>query len=88
MKRGGGRAPVSIDAHDAEGRYINEPAHDLTAERLFERRWALVLLGHVLARLESEANRAGKSDLFDRLRPHLEGDDIVECPVRSARRCK
>ncbi len=78
MKRGGGRTPVSIDAHDAEGRYINEPAHDLTAERLFERRWALVLLEHVLARLESEATRAGKSDLFDRLRPMLEGDDMVE----------
>jgi RNA polymerase sigma-70 factor (ECF subfamily) len=78
MKRGGGQTPVSIDVQDAEGRYINEPAHDLTAERLFERRWALALLGHVLARLESEANRAGKSDLFDRLRTMLEGDDLVE----------
>lgn len=78
MKRGGGRTPVSIDVQDAEGRYINEPAHDLTADRLFERRWALDLLGHVLARLESEANRAGKSDLFDRLRPMLEGDDLVD----------
>jgi hypothetical protein len=35
----------------------------------------LVLLEHVLARLELEANRAGKSDLFVRLRPMLEGDD-------------
>ena len=35
LKRGGGRAPVSIDLRDAEGRYLNEPAHDLTAERLF-----------------------------------------------------
>jgi RNA polymerase sigma-70 factor (ECF subfamily) len=78
LKRGGGRTPVSIDLQDAEGRYINEPAHDLTPERLYERRWALVLLGHVLARLESEANRAGKSALFDRLRPMLEGDDLGE----------
>jgi RNA polymerase sigma-70 factor (ECF subfamily) len=78
LKRGGGRAPVSIDRQDAEGRYINEPAHNLTAERLYERRWAMVLLGHVLARLESEASRAGKSDLFDRLRPMLEGNDLAE----------
>ncbi len=78
MKRGGGRTPVSIDVQDAEGRYINQPAHELTAERLFERRWALDLLGHVLARLESEANRAGKSDLFDRLRPMLDGADLVD----------
>jgi DNA-directed RNA polymerase specialized sigma24 family protein len=78
VKRGGGRTPVSIDLQDAEGRYINEPAHDLTADRLFERRWAMVLLEHVLARLESEASRGGKSDLFDHLRPLLEGDDLAE----------
>jgi RNA polymerase sigma factor (sigma-70 family) len=78
LKRGGGQTPVSIDRQDAEGRYINEPAHDLTAERLYERRWAMVLLGHVLARLESEASRAGKSDLFDRLRPLLEGNDLAD----------
>ena len=84
MKRGGGRAPFSIDLQDAEGRYINEPAHDLTAERLFERRWALVLLGHVLARLESEASRGGKSDLFAHLRPMLEGEDLSIPTKRSA----
>jgi DNA-directed RNA polymerase specialized sigma24 family protein len=78
VKRGGGRTPVSIDLQDAEGRYINEPAHDLTAERLFERRWAMVLLEHVLARLESEASRGGRSDLFHHLRPMLEGNDVVD----------
>ena len=78
VKRGGGRAAVSIDLQDAEGRYINEPAHDLTAECLFERRWATVLLAHVLTRLESEVSRGGKSNLFDHLRPLLEGDDLQE----------
>ncbi len=47
-KRGGGRPPVSIDVRDAEGRYLAEPSHGLTAERLFERRWALTLLEGVL----------------------------------------
>jgi hypothetical protein len=28
LKRGGGRTAVSIDLQDAEGRYINEPAHE------------------------------------------------------------
>ena len=78
VKRGGGRNPVSIDSQDAEGRYINEPAHSMTAEHLFERRWAMVLLGHVLTRLESEARRGGKSELFDHLRPLLEGNDLTE----------
>ena len=59
-------------------RYRNEPTHDLTAERLFERRWATVLLGRVLTRLESEAIRAEKSKLFTRLRPLLEGEDLPE----------
>ena len=78
IKRGGGQAHFSIDRQDAEGRYRNEPAHDLTAERLFERRWATVLLEQVLARLESEAGRAGKSKLFAHLRPLLEGEDLPE----------
>ena len=78
VKRGGGRSLVPINSQDAEGRYLNEPAHDLTAERLFERRWALILLGQVLLRLESEAINAGKSDLFAFLRPMLEGEDLTE----------
>src|SRR3954452_23580278 len=51
LKRGGDRPPVSIDVRDAEGRYRAEPAHGLTAERLYERRWALTLLDGVLERL-------------------------------------
>jgi DNA-directed RNA polymerase specialized sigma24 family protein len=78
LKRGGGQRLFSIDLPAAEGRYGREPAHELTPERLFERRWALDLLGHVLARLESEAVQAGKADLFSRLRPMLEGDDRAD----------
>jgi DNA-directed RNA polymerase specialized sigma24 family protein len=77
-KRGGGRPLVSIDLRDAEGRYVNEPAHDLTAERLFERRWTMVLLERVLARLESEADSRGNSAIFVHLRPLLEGGDLEE----------
>src|SRR3954454_19150108 len=49
LKRGGGRPVISIDALAAESRFGAEPAHDLTAERLFERKWALTLLEHVQA---------------------------------------
>jgi DNA-directed RNA polymerase specialized sigma24 family protein len=76
-RRGGGRAAVPIDRLDAEGRYGREPAHGLTAERLFERQWALTLLGHVLGRLEAEAAEAGKAALFERLRPSLQGDHLA-----------
>jgi RNA polymerase sigma-70 factor (ECF subfamily) len=72
-KRGGGRTPISIDRLAAEGRYGSEPAHDLTAERLFERKWATTLLENVLGELEAEMARAGKSRLFEALRPALLG---------------
>jgi RNA polymerase sigma-70 factor (ECF subfamily) len=71
QKRGGGRAPVSLDLHNAEDRYLLEPAHDLTAEKLFERRWALTLLDQVLARLRAEYEQAGKSALFEGLKNSL-----------------
>jgi RNA polymerase sigma-70 factor (ECF subfamily) len=32
--------PHSLDETDAENRYILEPAHELTAEKIFDRRWA------------------------------------------------
>jgi RNA polymerase sigma-70 factor (ECF subfamily) len=72
-KRGGGHTPVPIDGLAAEGRYSHEPAHELTAERLFERQWAFTLLGYVIERLEAEMTRAGKSHQFTALRPTLLG---------------
>jgi RNA polymerase sigma-70 factor (ECF subfamily) len=72
-KRGGGRPPVSIDVRDAEGRYLAEPVHGLTAERLFERRWALTLLDGALERLGDEFRRAGNGPLYDRLKASLVG---------------
>ena len=52
------RVAIPIDALMAESRFGVEPSHDLTAERLFERRWALTLLDHVLAGLDAEMARS------------------------------
>ncbi len=76
-KRGEGRTIVPIDRLEAEGRYGHEPAHEMTAERWFERQWALTLLERVLRRLEDESARSGKSALFDQLRPALQGDHLA-----------
>jgi RNA polymerase sigma-70 factor (ECF subfamily) len=73
LKRGWGRS-FPIDFRDAEGRYVGEPAHDLTPERLFERRWALTLLGHSLDQLEREIGAEGKTALFEQLKPTLSGE--------------
>jgi RNA polymerase sigma-70 factor (ECF subfamily) len=72
-KRGGGRVPIPFDRLDAEGRYSAEPVDELTAERLFERRWATSLLEHAVARIEAEAAGARKSALVSHLLPTLTG---------------
>jgi RNA polymerase sigma-70 factor (ECF subfamily) len=77
-KRGGGRAIRSLDPRDAEDRYRQEPGHDLTPERLFERRWALTLLDQVLDRLQHEWDAEGKGTLFQSLKPTLTGNNAEE----------
>jgi RNA polymerase sigma factor (sigma-70 family) len=74
QKRGGGQPPLSLDLGDAEARFGREPDHTLTAEKLFERRWALALLQEVLARLREEHAARSKEALFDRLRGFLVGE--------------
>ena len=75
VRRGGGRIAVPIDTLAAESRFGGEPGHDLTPERLFERRWALTLLDRVLTGLDAEMARSGKRALYERLRPALVGGE-------------
>ncbi|WP_206352126.1 RNA polymerase sigma factor [Tautonia rosea] len=85
MKRGGGVLPLSLDLKDAEDRYRAEPSHDLTAERLFERRWALELISRSLQQLEEECKAAGRGPLFDALKPGLSGvDESVPASIVAA----
>jgi RNA polymerase sigma-70 factor (ECF subfamily) len=69
LKRGGGRPVLSIDARDAEGRFLREPSHDKTPERMFERDWALALINRVFDRLEQHYADTERSELFRRLKP-------------------
>ena len=71
VKRGEGRALVPLDELLARERADLEPADSLTADRIFERRWALTLLEQVLTQLESEYQSAGNAKLFDCLKEFL-----------------
>ena len=73
-KRGGGAPLLSLNADSAETRYQLEPADPMTAERIFERRWALTLLDHVLQELQREYEGDGRRDLFEHLRFCLTGE--------------
>jgi RNA polymerase sigma factor (sigma-70 family) len=75
MKRGGGKRCLSIDLADAEGRYLHEPFHDLDAERIYDRRWALTVIERALAALAEDLKAAGKSRLFEALKGYLVADD-------------
>ena len=66
VKRGGGQIPVSIDLLEAESWHGPAAVEETTPERLFERRWALSLLEHVMARLRAEYSAMGKAEQFDR----------------------
>ena len=72
-KRGGGRKVLPLDFEAGESRYSLEPTHEITAEKVYERRWALTLLDQVFARLRDEFDRAGKRNEFDRLKVYLTG---------------
>jgi RNA polymerase sigma factor (sigma-70 family) len=51
-----------------------ELAETLSADRLYERRWALAVLDQALTRLESEYRAANNAPLFDRLKEFLVGE--------------
>ncbi len=84
-KRGGGRRILSIDFQGAEDRYQLEPAHEVTAERIFERRWVLTLLERVLQTLESELEESGRGKLFEGLKAYLVADEGAPSYAETAR---
>src|SRR5262249_54643898 len=74
QKRGGDRQPVSMDARDAEGRYLVEASDGVTPGRLFDRAWGLTLLGRALDCLGGRYASSGRGALFEKLQSVLTGE--------------
>lgn len=75
QKRGGGLSHLSLDFERAEGKFNCEPAANRdSAERLYERRWAVELLDLALTELRREYVESNREKLFDLLKPTLTGD--------------
>ena len=66
-KTRGCKGPISIEARNAEGRYLIEPVDNATPERLFDRAWAMTLLDRVL-RPWPLGTRKLAGPLFDQLK--------------------
>lgn len=72
QKRGGGEGVFSLD-FAAQDSSCNEPAVQLTAERAYERQWAVTLLNRVMNRLQREMERNGKAKQFHCLKGFIGG---------------
>lgn len=68
-KRGGGAPLLDLDA--AEGRFEAETQETGTAERSYDRHWAIALLEKALARLQEEARENARNAAFEQLSPFL-----------------
>ena len=71
VKRGKGQQPIPLEELTAIKGTELEPADHLTADRIYERRWALTLMEQVLRRLKDEYDAAGNAALFDLLKQLL-----------------
>lgn len=76
-KRGGDRRIVSLDCTAAEQKFRREPAHSLTAERAFDRVWAIEMIGRSLERLAETWAAADRSSEFELLKPCLLGAETL-----------
>lgn len=74
QKRGGGVQPLPFEFECGENVYVREPADLTTPEQIYERRWALTLLDHVLTCLREEYVRQDKAELFAALSDCLVGE--------------
>ena len=71
IKRGKGQRLIPLEELHPEGWTEMEPADPVTAEMIYERRWASTLLERVLSRLKDEYRAAGNAALFDSLKKLL-----------------
>src|SRR5437016_13135839 len=70
-KRGKGQRLIPLEDLSAIEGTEMEPADCLSADRLYERRWALTLMEQVLRRLKNEYETGGNPALFDSLKQLL-----------------
>lgn len=71
IKRGKGQRPIPLEELRANECFDMEPADPVTAEMIYERRWAFTVLERVLSRLKDEYSAAGNAALFDSLKELL-----------------
>jgi len=75
QKRGGGAEHLPFDWVTADEKFQSLMAAG-TPERMYDQAWTVTLLEQVLAQLGQEMQDKGKRELFEELKPSLEGDKL------------
>jgi RNA polymerase sigma factor (sigma-70 family) len=71
VKRGQGQWLIPLDELHKHQRISVEASDRLTADQIYERRWALTVLEQVLARLREEYRSAGNMRFFEQMKKML-----------------
>jgi RNA polymerase sigma factor (sigma-70 family) len=69
IKRGAGAPTFSLEEMDPESAYLREASHNLTPDKLFDKRWAETLVDRSVSRLRAEWEVSGKP--FAKLKCYL-----------------
>jgi RNA polymerase sigma factor (sigma-70 family) len=80
LKRGKDYEFVSLDWANAESRYRLEPADYLTAEKIFDARWAMTVLSEAMTQLKRAYTAEGKGSTFEALSIFLRIGDSRPLP--------
>jgi RNA polymerase sigma factor (sigma-70 family) len=72
LKRGGNIEFIPFDPQLAESRYRARDVDFLSAERIFDARWAITLLDEAMTRLGQQYAALGKTPVFEALKPFLD----------------
>lgn len=86
QKRGGGQRVASLDEADEEGTPLLDPAGGPVPDAVFDRDWALTLLGRVVDTLRAECEASGRGALFAHMESFLYGDHEAMSHAEAARR--
>jgi RNA polymerase sigma-70 factor (ECF subfamily) len=85
IKRGAGQRIIPLEDLRERERVGFELSDTLTADQIYERRWALSVLDQVLGQLGDEYRAAGSTQLFDRLEKSLTDEPDRSAPAETAR---
>ncbi|MDD5262215.1 MAG: sigma factor [Methylacidiphilales bacterium] len=71
QKRGGGAAHFSLDWQTADTKFQVAASNESSPEKIFDREWAVALLGKVINRLQEECEAEGRGKQFAELKGFL-----------------